>query len=251
MLINAAGDVVLTFAPLQQVVASSTGVLSGGLLTINGGDGTKFDIEDGSGNIFNPSTLVNTPVSWSGLTAQSTTYSGILTYVSINSGGTVVYNSSKVTNAQTRSQIFLGVLVHLDATNLDVTNDEQCVLVNALNSLRDLSEALGFVSASGNTLSAASNDKTILKSSGTIYKFGANWINAEDNPHLVTLASIDTSGTGIFQYRFQDGSGSALTLTDMIVNILDYGTAYPGTTYATNRYGATRVFYFPSINLKY
>lgn len=227
----------------------STGVLMGGLLTVNV-DTTKFDIEDGTGIIFNPSTQVKTSVSWSGLTAQSTAYAGILTYVSISSGGAVVYNTSKVTNAQTRSQIFLGVLVHVDGTNIDVTNDEQVVLLNYVNSIRDLSEALGFINISGNTMSSAATALTILKSSGMMFKFGANWVGDESNPHVVSLATIDTSGSGIFQYRFQDGTSSALTLTDMIPNIKDDGTAYPGTTYANDRYGATRVYSFTSNNLK-
>lgn len=229
----------------------STGVLNGGLLTVNGGDTTKFDIEDGDGLIYNPSTQVKTTVSWSGLTAQDNGgWTGILTYVSINSVGAIIYDNTKVTNTQTRSQIFLGVLVHVDGVNIDVTNDEQVVLVNYVNSIRDLSEALGFVNISGNTMSAVGANLKIQKSSGTMFKFGANWGGDESNPHVVSLASIDTSGAGIFQYRMQDGTSSSLSLTDVIPNIQDDNTAYPGTTYANNRYGVSRVFCFTSNNLK-
>lgn len=247
---NNGSGVLSWVAPAAGTSPDSTGVLTGGLLTVNA-DTTKFDVEDGTGLIYNPSTQIKTEVSWSGLTAQDNGgWTGILTYVSINSGGTVTYNTSKVTNAQTRSQIFLGVLVHIDAVNIDVTNDEQCVLVNYVNSIRDLSEALGFVNASGNTMSAAASDLTILKSAGTMFKFGANWLSAEDNPHLVSLPVVDTSGAGEFQYRMQDGTSSALTLTDIIPNIKDDNTNYPGTTYAANRFGTCRIYTFIAGALK-
>ncbi len=228
----------------------STGVLSGGLLTINA-DTTKFDISDGNGLVYNPTTLVKTAVSWTGLTAQDNGgWTGILTYVSINSAGAVVYNTSKVTNAQTRSQIFLGVLVHVNAVNIDTTNDEQVALVNYVNSIRDLSEALGFINISGNTMSASGANLKIIKSSGQMFKFGSNWAIADDNPHVISLASIDTGGAGVFQYRALDGTGSVLTLTDIIPNILDDGSPYPGTTYGNNRYGVSRIYTFTSNNLK-
>jgi len=93
-----------------------TGILSGGTLSINADD-TKFDITDGTGVICNPITGAKTNVSWSGLTAQSTAYSGLLTYVSINSSGVAVFSDNEPTNADTRDNILLGAVVHTNSTN--------------------------------------------------------------------------------------------------------------------------------------
>ena len=114
-----------------------TGVLSGGILSINADD-TKFDISDGSGEVVNPSTGTITSVSWTGLTAQSTTYSGILTYVSITSAGAVSYSTTKPTNTNIRDKIFLGVLVHTNSTNINAVNNQQMTLLNTQNQIRDI-----------------------------------------------------------------------------------------------------------------
>jgi hypothetical protein len=228
-----------------------TGVLSGGILSVNGGDDTKFDISDGSGYIQDPvgGTLQN--ITWTGLTSQTHAYSGILTYIYISANNTWVATATKPSNTEIRDKIFLGVLVHTNGVNLNTVNNEQMTLVNTQNQIRDLSEALGFLNVSGNLLNHNGSGLSISKSAGSLYKFGSNYQNDIKNPHIISLSAIDTSAGGTFQYRMRDGTSSALTLTDLIANIKDDGTAYPGTTYSTNnRYGVHRVFSFVSNALK-
>jgi len=229
---------------------TGTGVLTGGILSINA-DTTKFDISDGTGIVSDIDTGVVTPVSWTGRTAQSTTYSGILTFISIDSSGTVLYSTSKPTIAGTRDNIFLGVLVHTDSVNINAVNNEQMVLLSTQNQIRDLAEAIGFLNTSGNLVSNSGSALTISKSAGTLFKFGSNYDNNNKDPHDRILAAIDTATSGTFQYRCQDGSSSALTLTDIIPNLLDDGTPYDtGTTYGNSKYGVQRVYSFTSNALK-
>ena len=233
---------------------NSTGVISGGILTVNGGDDTKFDISNGVGSIYNPTTLTTMSVSWSGLTAQSTTYSGILTYVSLNSLGVPQYSTTKLTNTIIRDEIFLGVLVHVNGINIDVINDEQMTLLNPTNQIRDLSEGLGFINVSGNLCSAGATDLTIQKTEGGMFKFGANFKNDIKNPHVVTLPALNTtSGPGFpdqFQYRMQDGTGSALTLVDIDPNNYDDGSAFPGAAVPGGDWTIQQIYTFTSNNLK-
>ena len=237
--------------PTDSRCQHSTGVLSGGALSVNTDD-TKFDISAGSGTIQDTSTGTLTSVSWSTLTAQTPTdpYAGILTYVFIDSNGLPVTQPTKPTNSEVRDEIFLGVLVHVNGVNLNTVNNETMTVVNPANQIRDLMEALGFINIRDNLISYSGATMKITKSEGEVLKFGANFENDAKDPHWLTLDAIDTAAGGAFQYRMRDGTSSALTLTELIRNIKDDGSPYPGTTFADNRWGVARVYSFVSNALK-
>lgn len=237
---------------LEASAASSTGVIKGGLLTVNPIDNTKFDVSAGLGEITNPETEVVTKIQWDAFDSQSASYSGILTYVMIDENSAIVTQSTKPTNTQIRDNIYLGVLVHFSPPVLNVTNDQQCVVTNPSNMLRDLAEALGFINVDGNLL-GSSGGVTISKSMGYTFKYGSNYKDDKKNPHLTQLPSIDTSLVGDFntvQYRMVDGTSGPLLNKNLISNIKDDGTNYPGTTYANNRWGCHRVYAFTSGAMK-
>jgi hypothetical protein len=229
----------------------STGVLSGGVLSINADD-TKYDISDGDGVIVNPVTGMKTNVTWSGLTAQSTAYVGILTFVSISSAGTPVYSAARPTNSDIRDNIYLGVLVHVNGTNIDAVNNQQMSVLNSTNQLYDLSRAVGFVNLSGNGIASSGTALRFQKAAGTMYAFGANYLNDIKDPSTVTTGLVDTNAAGVFQYRNQDGTSSALTLQNIIPNVYDNGGAYNGATptVSNNNWTIQHVFLFTSNNVK-
>ncbi len=231
-------------APLESL---SSGVLTGGIMTINVDD-TKFDISDGTGQITQGA--VKTPVSWSGLTAQSTAYAGILTYVSINSAGNPVYSPTKPNNSALRDNIFLGVLVHPNAVNLVAIDNEQLVLQNTTNQIHDLANAIGFINTSGNQLLPSGANLTFQKLAGTMFAFGSNYKNDVKNPHDVSTPLVDTAGAGTFQYRYQDGSSGPTTSTLIIPGEYDDGNGQgsPGAI-GTNNWQVQRIYLFTAGNV--
>jgi hypothetical protein len=226
-----------------------TGVISGGLLTVNADD-TKYDISDGTGIIVNPVTGVVDSVAWTGKTALSTAYAGNITYVSLDASATPVYRTVRPTNTQMRDEIFLGVLVHTNGTNLNATNDEQSVSLNVGNQLQDLARAIGFINVSGNAPGPSLLLK-IAKTLGFMYGNGINYKNALRDPNLLSLPAIDTNAGGQFQYRYQNGSSSALTLTDLLPAQYDDGNGVgaPGVVGATE-WQVQRWYSFTSNALK-
>jgi hypothetical protein len=113
---------------------------------------------------------------------------------------------------------------------------------------------IGNINNSGNILSGNAN-LTFQKSAGTIFSPGGNWDVDVKDPHVKALDVIDTSGVNpqdVFQYTMYDGTQSAptSTLTDIIPNLLDDGSPYPGTTYANNRWGVNYVYSFLTNNLR-
>jgi hypothetical protein len=241
---------------------NSTGVISGGVLSVGTPD-TTYSITDGHGHISNNGVL--SEATWSGLTNISITdpappqpggtpssslASRILSYVSIDSNGLSVVSAERPNYAKQREYIFLGVLVHVNGVNINTVNNQQSVLENSTNGFRDLCDILGFINVSGNTVGYTGTDK-ITKTDGSMFAFGANYNTDINNPHVVTLPAIDTSSGGTFQIRFQDGSSSLLTLTSFQVDMLDDGTPYPGTTLTNNYYAVWRAYSFTSNALKF
>jgi hypothetical protein len=237
---------------------ASTGVITGGHLDLVGAPGASpsFTITAGKGLITDPSTGVVTEVSWPGQTitpSPNPVYTGILTWVHVNAAGVLTYSDNPPSDADDRSEIDIGVLVHtaVPPVNLDAVNNEQAVVTFPANQLRDLMNALGFINIEGNLPSSPGGLK-ISKSEGKILAHGSNHDQNELDPHRLTLAAIDTTiGTGInvFQYRFQDGTSGPLTDVDFDFDLRDTGT-FPGGTIGTQKWGLAYVFSFTSNALK-
>lgn len=245
---DAVGNVSWQVPPGALRLQDGTGVITGGLLTVNA-DTTKFDVSAGTGQVIDPVTGVVTDVVWPTFTAQTFAYSGILTFISISSGAAIIASSTRPTPAETRDQIYLGVLVHVNGVNLDATNDQQSVVSSTANQVRDFMDALGFLNIEGNQLSP-SILLTFQKSQGLMLAFGSNFKNDPKDPHRIVLPAVDTNAGGIFQYRMRDGSSSVLTLTDIDPAILDDGTPYPGAIVPNNKFTIQHVYGFSSNNIK-
>jgi hypothetical protein len=229
---------------------SSTGLLSGGVLSVGaGGPGvaTTYDISDGSGQIITTAG-VRTEVSWTGLTGEIPIFGpSVITFVAINSGGTVTQQSTPFTRVQSRTLIVLGVIVHVNGVNVDTINNEQHIAYNTMSSLYDAMESIGFFNISGNIFTANGTNLNIDKSSGTLFKMGSNYdIAPDDNPHVRSLASKILSQ---FQYRFSDGSSGILTETNIDPDNLDNG-AGGLTAVGNNQWSIQRIYVFTSNNVK-
>ena len=228
---------------------SSTGLLSGGVLSVGtGGPGvaTTYDISDGNGKVVTE-LGVDTPVSWTGLTGEIPIFGvSVITFVAINNVGAVVQQSTPFTTLQSRTLIILGVVVHVNGVNVDTVNNEQHISYNVMSSVYDAMESIGFFNVTGNVFSANGANLTINKSLGSLFKMGSNYDIDVNNPHVRTNAA--TIG-GIFQYRFSDGSSGILTETNIDPNNLDDG-AGGLTAVANNQWSVQRIYIFTSNNIK-
>lgn len=187
----------------------STGIISGGEITINGVDNSKFDVAAGTGYIIdhstNPATvqLVNFgPFSSVTLTNLATSFA---TDVAINSVGSIVQQNS-FTNAERRSHILLGGLDHSNQTNISNVFEIQ-VPSNAVgSSLAELAKAVGDINLSGNVFSANGANLQINKSSGTAFKYGSQNSSTPNDPHTISQA---LQAPVTFNYVFSDGVGGS------------------------------------------
>jgi hypothetical protein len=229
------------------IEANSTGINSGGVLSV-GTPPDKFSISDGSAQ-FVDQTGTKTVLNFSGLTDIVVTniLTSNISFVGINSAGTVIQQTSPFTNTDRRTIAVFGVVVHVDRVNVDVVNIETEVAYNTGSQLFDLYQAIGFFNVSGNlyTPNVAGN-LTFDKSIGDICKLGSNYTNGTDDPNIKSLPSLNTIS---FQYRFSDGSNGTTGVTIDPANIEDgAGGLIPLST--NKKWSIQRIYSFVSNNVK-
>lgn len=216
---------------------SSSGVVSGGIISI-GTPTSTFSITDGTGIVVDNTTQAITPVSWTGLTNQVVTNLATqdVTYLAIDINGILVQQNTPFTEHQHRDNIVLGVLGHLNHTNIEGVNQTQNVVHNPLSQLSDLEYSIGIFNVSGNIFSANGINLNINKTSGVVHKRGSNWATDTKAPNTSAL-SAQTPAT--FEYVFQNGIVSSNT-TLINPNIYDVGGV--STSVPNNKFTIQRIF---------
>ena len=186
----------------------STALVDGGELSINGTN--QFDVAAGNGEIVDNHTDPNNPtfvrISWDASTANSVTNLATkpVTFVGVNSSGTIVQQFTAFTEAQSRSIIILGTLVHPDNTNIDAVATVPNYAASTYSALRDLAVAVGTLNLSGNVYSESGANLSIDKTAGKTFSIGSNYETSKANPN-VTIDAVDTALT--FSRAYQDGAG--------------------------------------------
>jgi hypothetical protein len=205
----------------------STGIISGGVLSINAGDNTKFDISAGSAFIADQSTSPITikSVNWSAFTAITLTNlaTSFATDIAIDSDGNIVQQNS-FTPEELRSLIFLGGIDHSGNTIINNIFSVQIPTNGIGSSLFELTKAIGDINLSGNVFSANGANLKINKSAGTTFSYGRNNASNPKNPHTATqIAKTALS----FNYVYDNGSGNGVFLpatTDIDATKYDDGS---------------------------
>ena len=132
----------------------STGLIKSGVISING-DNTKYNVSAGIGIITNfddPENPTSTIVNFPAVVAKTPSYltTSNITYVAINSSGTVTESATPFTPEQRRTLIILGAVIHSNLTNINVVNNISAPTNASTNQLHDLMEAIGALNLSGN-----------------------------------------------------------------------------------------------------
>jgi len=243
--LNSSG-VDLTFSSTLQ---ESTGVLTGGVLSINGGDDTRFDVTAGTGTII-ATGGGKTSVSWGAKTAVFVPKVDILTYIMLDSSANVVTSTTHPANDVFRDNIFLGIIVHTNGTNIDQVNNEQHSVQWPSNNIQDLMHAIGFLNISGNVVTTpAGVSMGFIKTAGEMFGHGVNYENNVKVPNNRQMVYWDSeTSDDRFQYRARDGTSSDLLQQFIDPNVLDDGNAWGAfaSPVATNKWTAQRVYLFTS-----
>lgn len=245
---NGANDPMPIFNTLANSI--TTGIFGvGGLLTVNDGDTTEFDISDGVGytvdNFTDPALPVPVRVTWSGLIGIAAEFvaTNDLSFIALDSAGDVVQSDVPFNKSQRTTLLVLGTLVH--ATGVITSTGDQSVEFNSSKLGDDTATALGLLNTFGNNFNPASTDLTIRKEGGETFAPNTNRKNSGTNPNFSNDSVVDPV---TFSYVFDDGAGGITTVptqTDIDPNNFDDGTGVLQTV-SNNQWTNHLCYFFPS-----
>lgn len=222
----------------------STGLLSGGKITINPLDNTRIDIDAGSGIWVDftqspPSVLTQ---SWSKIEGVPINDIAIqpVTYISLDRDLNVIQTPAELLNMERRKWVELGIAVHTNRTNINVINTLAATVESTASQLHDFMEAVGPFNKSGNVYSAVGGNLQIRKTAGDIFKFGVAYDTTPFDPHTIDQSSVNPI---TFRYRKRDSVEYADT-TSIDPNNYDLGGVL--TAVQANRYTVQRIYMFQS-----
>ena len=241
--INTNADL-LDFAPLK------SGLITGGTVTVNGGDNTLFDIAAGTGVILNwtdPQNPVRTLVTFGPFLAQTIPdISSVFTALYVNAAGTLVKASGTLQSPQVkRINILLQSVVHTNSLNITSITCSNNPAYESIYAVLDYISAAGAVNV-GNQYTANGANLNINKSQGTTTLPFINRCNDEQNP--TTKTNLLQTPVANITETFRDGEGGyifqpASPVNDIAPDFYDDGS---GTLAAVpnNRWSIKRIYFF-------
>lgn len=231
---------------------AATTKITGGVASVNGGNPALFDLSGGTGQIID---YVSDPLepdyidtTWPNFTAQTLTNlaTADITYILVNSAGSIIQQTTFPTPAQRRQNHFLSRINHSSRVTIQFIDNIGGDSVSAPNQLQDLIDALGPFNISGNVLSPNGANLNINKSAGTMFERYYNQVSTPLNPHVVTTGSL-TAASFFYQTRTGTVGVSVTAIDPANYDVAGVVTAIPGPASTST---IQRVFLFPSNNIR-
>jgi hypothetical protein len=232
-----------------------TGLLYGGLLSINSGNTATFDVTAGLGVFVNiNATTSSAPaptVSYASWTAKTgVTLAGLtsadISFVSVNSSGQLVQTTVPFTSSQYETQIPLGALIHPSRSYITFAQSYPHVAYDQAGQSDLFIRSFGPLKISGHDISGYGATLQLSRASGSAYAIGRNYPNDPNSPNLVSDTNANPASVIYRQYRgATSGSWNTVVNTSVDPHYYDNGSGtlqpVPG-----GRYTIQRVFYFPN-----
>ena len=247
-------DLVRGVAGQRFVENLQSGLLYGGLISVNAGNTGQVNISAGTGIIVSPGaslTAMPNPtistVNWAGMTGV--TLSGLTssdeTWLAIDSSGNLVQTNVAFTDAQYFSQIPLGAALHLSRTYIQLVKVYPHVSYGQPEQFDPFIRAFGNLKLSGHEISANGANLNVNRSAGKAYAMGRNYSNDPNNPNIVTDTSA-APATGIYRF-YRNGTGAFTSVINSAIDPTKYddGTGTLATA-SGGQYTIQRLFYLPN-----
>jgi hypothetical protein len=253
--VDASGEIFVNSFPLyeQALQDAFTGIVSGGIVTINEDNAQAYNISAGAGYVIDNYSDSENPqhvyVSWPEFIVTASAFPGAgqnatspRTNIAIDSSGNVFEQSGKFSTQDYREKIVLGRIVHVSSPVITRTLSLPLTAYNRGFHWFDLANSIGPINIGGNVYSAGGTDRTIQKTSGQTYRVGTNYAT---NPAFPDITTDSGTNPTTFRYRFRSGSNFVELPPTTIVtgSLYDNGS---GTLQSVNnnQYTVQRIFFF-------
>ena len=222
------------------------------VLSINGGDNTKFDMTAGEvevvdNSVFPPSVSIVTVPS---VTAGTPTFlaSETASFITVGLAGTPIQRSTRSTPEQRRDEATVGLISHVNNVIVDGVVNTPTLNIDAVAQTADLIRALGFFSTSGNRITGVTSTLTLDKSTGSGFSLNENSNVNQKDPHNFTMPVLNPM---IMFHILQDASltsnGISSTIDPTVYDNAGVETTVPANNNATISY----VYIFPNNQVVY
>jgi hypothetical protein len=233
----------------------ATGLLHGGIISINAGNTAQFDITSGRGQIHaSGSTYTADPqptfnyVTWpaqTGITVTNLATSDT-TWLYIDSSGNVQQRTEYYTDEQLETTIIIGQLVHPSRTYINLARTNPNVAYATDKQYEQFIRSFGPIKVSGHSISPNGANLKLNRTSGKAFSLGRNWINNTDDPSVVS----DPAQTDCTFFRYYRGAtaGSFITVPNQTAidpTKYDNGSGTLATV-PGGKYTIQRLFYYPN-----
>lgn len=248
------GDITLSAAGFDSIAVGneiakmhSTGLVSGGLLTINANP-ALFDLSAGTGTIQTYGATPTTPtlkrISFGPFTAQTLTNIATAeqTYILINNSGAIVQQTTPPTATERRANIYIGRINHPSHTSILAARSLPDYVLGDTNQLFDFFDALGSFNISGNVVTANGANLSLNRSAGSVFRRGVGYQSDNQQPH--TLATSGVTLANLF--RATQTAINTTVQTTLDVANYDVGGAITAVGGGANTATVQRVYLFPS-----
>jgi hypothetical protein len=201
----------------------STGIVDGGILTINVEDNTKFDISEGCGIIVDNYTDTDNPVitivTWNNLIGISCDFidTSDEEYVALDIYGAIIKQSTWFTSDQFKDYIILGTVGHTMDGFIDYVIPEVVFMPDTSMQLQSFFDSFGAFNIEGNDFTYNGMNLKINKSAGKTFDSGTNYVNSKKEVNIYTNNSESEK---VFQYNHTNGSGEEWVI-EPETNIID------------------------------
>jgi hypothetical protein len=242
----------LDSASTEALNAVTTGILTGGEITVNGGDPAKYDVAAGVCVVED----FTTPLSPNPVRVSFGPFIGedplniateTATYNSINAAGALVKSNTIPDGVDRRNTCRLQTVIHLDGATVTDIDTAQQPAQNLGQALLDYVIANGPVN-SGNEYSANAG-LTAAKSAGTTSLPFINYTIDNDRPN--DHVNVAQDPVSIIQ-SYQDGVGgfsSSAPTTAWDVGFWDDGSGTLAAVSPAGRYTIKRIYFFGAVDI--
>lgn len=233
----------------------ATGLLHGGIISINAGNSAAFDITSGRGQIHaSGSTFTADPlpllqyVNWSAQSGITLNYlaTNDTTWLYVDSSGVINQRTQYYTDDQIENTIIIGQLVHPSRTYINLARTNPNVAYATDKQYEQFIRAFGPIKISGHTITSNGANLKLNRTSGKAFSLGRNWINNTDDPSVVS----DGAYTDCIFYRYYRGATAGTFVTVPNQTVIDPTKIDDGTgilaTVPGGKYTIQRLFYYPN-----
>jgi hypothetical protein len=194
----------ITIARKSAYHQSSTGILSGGILSINTIDNESFDLTAGTGVIVDRTDLSNPIehiVTWNAVIRGTDPFleTDQTTYIYVDADGSINFTPTWHSESERRQHIEIGWLDHPGNLVIENAGTEPVYAQDAIQQMNDFLENYGAFSIYGN-LFTPNADLTLTKTEGAVFDNSANYANDPNNPHVI-YQGVQNPVTFNYYYR--------------------------------------------------